>query len=305
MWNLLILWTSSPQQEHLRFFLLKVNLRKWLKISSKWPNCLFLYHQKCWWASFFILNQSEAKLSLDRTWSYNLLKQNLPKSATFSDISPIDGGFELFEYAKLPTGFYQSREMTGKAPSCRETTQQAFFKGESLSTSHWNIKEMRPLLTTETSSGTLMWCWNTCRAFQCETKLWLSLVVSGSFRWADFQKKIADDRNTARFDGLSMFMIVYLIMYHGFYTSQMVSQRPWNGGMEFVDLVNSFIYINISPKRKRKSSPSQNSSGMDTTEWYALHLPPPRLHVMPRKKKPPKGWVGFLLSLFQRQRLQV
>ena len=105
---------------------------------------------------FFILNQSEAKLSLDRTWSYNLLKQNLPKSATFSDISPIDVGFELFEYAKLPTGFYQSREMTGKAPSCRETTQQAFFKGESLSTSHWNRKEMRPLLTTETSSGTLM-----------------------------------------------------------------------------------------------------------------------------------------------------
>ena len=167
-----------------------------------------------------------------------------------------------------------------------ETTQQPFFKGESLNISHWNIEEMRPLMTTETSSGTLM---NVMlEHMPClSTKLWFQDLSGGLIS----KKKIADDGNTSQIDGFSMIYVPWVLYISG----GLPDAVKW-GGMEFV----------VSSQR---SSPKQfpagnlhlpkNPSGMDTAKWDALHLPPARPHVMRRKKSHRKGMVGFLLSLFQ------
>lgn len=101
-----------------------------LKISSKWPNFMCLpvsLPSKMPMSLLFILSpkkncQVQGLIGHRAILCWSKIFQN-------SDRSPIDGGFELFEYAKLPTGFYQSREMTGKAPSCRDNSASFFSKG--------------------------------------------------------------------------------------------------------------------------------------------------------------------------------
>lgn len=83
---------------------------------------------------------------------------------------------------------------------------------------------MRPLMTTETSSGTLM---NVMlEHMPClSTKLWFQDLSGGLIS----KKKIADDGNTARVDGFSMIYVPRVLYISG----SLQDAVKW-GGMEFV-----------------------------------------------------------------------
>ena len=121
------------------------------------------------------------------------------------DRSPIDGGFELFEYAKLPTGFYQSREMTGKAPSCRDNSASFFQRGV---TKHFSLEYTGNEALDD--NGDFKWDCNE-RDVGTHAVPFNQTVVSGSFRWVDFQEE-----NRWWWEYRTSWWFFLGFMYHGF-----------------------------------------------------------------------------------------
>ena len=150
-----------------------------------------------------------------------------------------------------------------------ETTQQAFFlRGV---TKHFSLEHTGN--ETLDDKGDFKWDSNECDVGTHAVpfnQLWFQDLSGGLIS----KKKIADDGNTSQVDGFSMIYVPWVLYI--------------SGGLP--DLLNSFppeIFTFPKPIRHghRKmgcSTPSASATSRDA-----------------EKKKPPKGVVGFLLSLFQ------